>query len=105
MPTSSDFGKKKSKTPAGRHAQPPQRPDPATPRQTGIRVLPTATWGTHICVFYEFPQDLVDMHIDYFRAGLEANEHCVWAISNPITPEGALQALRRAHPVFQALFG
>ena len=33
MPTSSDFGKRKSKTPAGRHAQPPQRPDPATPRR------------------------------------------------------------------------
>ena len=102
MPTSSNFGKRKSKTPAGRHAQPPQRPDdPATPRQTGLRVLPTTPWGTHICVFYEFTQDLVEMHIDYFKAGLEANEHCVWAISDPITREVALKALRRAIPSFK----
>jgi DNA-binding CsgD family transcriptional regulator len=102
MPTSSNFGKRKSKTPAGRHAQPPQRPDhPATPRQTGLRVLPTTPWGTHICVFYESKQDLVDMHIDYFKAGLEANEHCVWAISDPITREVALGALRRAIPSFK----
>ena len=34
--------------------------DPATPRQTGLRVLPTTPWGTHICVFYKSTQDLVD---------------------------------------------
>src|ERR1700678_2121135 len=94
MPTSANFGKRKSKTPAGRHAQPPQRPDdPATPRQTGLRVLPRFPSGTHIRVFYESTQDLVDMHIDYFKAGLEAKDHCVCAISDPITRGVALKAL------------
>ena len=73
MPTSSDFGKRKSKTPAGRHAQPPQRPDLATPRRTGLRVLPTTPWGTHVCVFYETTHDLVDMHIDYFTGSKPMN--------------------------------
>jgi hypothetical protein len=44
------------------------------------------------------------MHIDYFKAGLEANEHCVWAISDPITREVALKALRRAIPSFKHYF-
>ena len=67
----------------------------------GLCVLPTTPWGTHICVFYETKYDLIDMHIDYFKAGLEANEHCVWAISDPITREVALEALRRAIPSFK----
>jgi len=102
MPKLSDFGKRKSKTPTDRrNAQPPERPDPAALRRTGIRPLPTTPWGTHICVFYESTQDLVDMHIDYFRAGLEANELCVWAISDPITTEEAREALRRGIPSFK----
>ena len=41
-------------------------------------------WGAHICVFYETKEDLLDTAISYFEAGLESNEFCAWAVSDPI---------------------
>jgi len=69
-------------------------------RQTGIGVLGEMPWGTHICVFYETKKDLLDTVVSYFRAGLEDNEFCVWAISDAISKEEAETALRAAVPNF-----
>jgi DNA-binding CsgD family transcriptional regulator len=80
--------------------EPEPRGRDAAVRRTGIRVLPEALWGTHICVFYETKQDLLDMHVSYFAAGLEANEFCVWAISDPIDQDDAISALREGVPRF-----
>jgi DNA-binding CsgD family transcriptional regulator len=49
-------------------------------------------------VFYETKDDLLDTAVAYFKAGLESNEFCVWAISDPITRDDARDALRRAVP-------
>jgi hypothetical protein len=57
-------------------------------------------WGTHICLFYETPQDLLDTAVCYFEAGLKSNEFCVWAVSDPVSPQQA-EALRRAVPGFE----
>jgi DNA-binding CsgD family transcriptional regulator len=65
-------------------------------RHTGIRFMGDMPWGTHICLFYEPPQDLLDTAICYFEAGLKSNELCVWAVSDPITLQQAAEALRRA---------
>lgn len=46
-------------------------------RKTGIRVVGDTSWGTHICVFYETKQDLLDTAVSYFEAGLHSNEFCV----------------------------
>ena len=67
-------------------------------RKTGIRVVGDTSWGTHICVFYETKQDLLDTAVSYFEAGLHSNEFCVWAISDPITEREAMNALARAIP-------
>ena len=53
-------------------------------------------WGTHICLFYETPQDLLDTAVCYFETGLRSNELCVWAVSDPISLQQAEVALRRA---------
>ena len=37
-------------------------------RGTGIRALSSMPWGTHICVFYETKQDLLDTATAYFEA-------------------------------------
>ena len=71
--------------------------DPAL-RQTGIRVMGNILWGAHICVFYETKEDLLDTAVFYFEAGLQSNEFCVWAISDPITEMDAKNALRLAVP-------
>jgi DNA-binding CsgD family transcriptional regulator len=71
-------------------------------RQSGIRVVGDVPWGAHICIFYETKDDLLDTAAAYFKAGLESNEFCIWAISEPITRADATAALRRAIPDLEA---
>jgi DNA-binding CsgD family transcriptional regulator len=70
------------------------------PRRTGIPLLGEMPWGTHICVFYETKEDLLDTAVSYFEAGLDSNEFCVWALSSPVSEEDAKNQLRRSVPNF-----
>ncbi|KKM75836.1 hypothetical protein LCGC14_1386150, partial [marine sediment metagenome] len=45
-----------------------------TTRKIGIEVLEDCPWGTHICLFYENKEDLLETLVPYFKAGLENNE-------------------------------
>ena len=47
--------------------------------------------------------DLLDTATAYFAAGMNSNEFCVWAISEPITETDAKNALRL--PRFRTLKG
>src|ERR1700694_2487343 len=69
-------------------------------RKTGVSVLGDLPWGSHLCLFHETKQDLLDTLVPYFKAGLESNEFCVWAVSEPLTQEEARIALGRAIPDF-----
>lgn len=69
-----------------------------SPVRTGIEPVGDLSWGAHICLFYEFAQDLIDANGDYFRAGLEDGEFCLWALSDPLTCEAALEGLRERIP-------
>ena len=62
-------------------------------RATGIDVVGHRPWGTHFCHFYETTDDLLDMLVPYFRAGLESREFCVWLIADPLTEADARRAL------------
>jgi DNA-binding CsgD family transcriptional regulator len=73
-------------------------PEDSNLRRTGIRLLGEIPWGTHVCVFYETGEDLLDTAMAYFKAGLNSNELCVWAVSSPITEEDAWTALRDSVP-------
>ena len=53
-------------------------------RQTGIRLLGEIPWGTHVCVFYETREDLLDTAAAYFKAGLGSN--VVFGLSRPPLP-------------------
>jgi DNA-binding CsgD family transcriptional regulator len=55
-------------------------------------------WGSHICLFYETKADLLDANAVYIKAGLDSNEYCVWAISEPITEDEAWAVLRHEVP-------
>jgi hypothetical protein len=37
-------------------------------------------WGTRLCQFYQTKEDLIDILVPYFKAGLESNEFCMWFI-------------------------
>jgi PAS domain S-box-containing protein len=67
-------------------------------RKTGIGILGDLPWGTHVCHFYETKQDLLDVLIPYFQAGLENNEFCVWAVLDPLNEEEAKSALAHVFP-------
>jgi MEDS: MEthanogen/methylotroph, DcmR Sensory domain len=69
-------------------------------RQTGIIVQGSIPWGTHLCLFYETKQDLLDTVVPYFRAGLENKEFCLWILQPSISRQDALEALRRGIPDF-----
>jgi DNA-binding CsgD family transcriptional regulator len=67
-------------------------------RKTGIDFVGDMPWGTHFGLFYETTQDLFDMVVPYVKAGLESNEFCIWAISEPLTEDDSRNALRQAIP-------
>lgn len=41
-------------------------------------VIGDVTWGTHVCQFYQTKEDLTDILVPFFQAGLENNEFCLW---------------------------
>ena len=67
---------------------------------TGIGILGSITWGTHLCLFYETKQDFFDIMVPYFRAGLENKERCFWILPPPMAQQEALEALKRGVPDF-----
>jgi signal transduction histidine kinase len=74
-------------------------------RKTGIKLVGDVPWGTHFCLFYETKEDLLDILVPYFLAGLENNELCVWVVSEPLTAEEVRESLRRADPSFDQHIG
>lgn len=52
--------------------------------------------GTHVCQLYETKEDLIDVLVPFFKAGLENNELCVWVTSEPLGVEEAKLLLENA---------
>lgn len=65
-------------------------------RKTRIDILDNIPWGTHSCLFYKTKEDLFDILVPYFRAGLEGNEFCMWVTAEPLSVEDAEEALRKS---------
>jgi len=57
--------------------------------------------GTHLCHFYQTPDDLLETLVPYFKAGLEQNQMCIWIASQAIDVDEARQAMARAVPDLQ----
>jgi PAS domain S-box-containing protein len=73
-------------------------------RRTGLEIIEAAPWGTHFCQFYENKQDLLDLLVPYFKAGLEDNEFCLWITSEPLGAGEARVALGLVVPDLDARF-
>lgn len=63
-------------------------------RSSGIEVLGELPWGSHFCNFFESKEDLLQILVPYFKAGLLNNEYCLWITSDPVSVEDAYDALR-----------
>jgi len=71
-----------------------------TVRETGIETLGLTSWGTHFCVFYETGEDLTDILVPFHKAGLENNEFCVLAASEPLDKAAFTKIMRDNIPDF-----
>ncbi len=69
-------------------------------RKLGIDVLGALPWGKHVCYFYNTKQDLVNVLVPYFQAGLENNESCLWITTEPLSKKKAEEAMEKAIPDF-----
>ncbi len=67
-------------------------------RKSGIGIAGEISWGAHFCQFYQTKEDLVNILIPYFKAGLENNEFCLWVISEQLDKEEAKEALNTYIP-------
>jgi signal transduction histidine kinase len=65
-------------------------------RKMGIPALGDVPWGTHVCQFYHTKEDLIDILVPYFKAGLESHELCVWITSEPLCAQEAEEALAKS---------
>ena len=65
-------------------------------RKSGIDALGNVRWGTHCCQLYQTSEDLVDILVPYFKAGLKNNEFCMWITAEPLREQEAEAALREA---------
>ncbi len=69
-------------------------------RDMGIDLLGKMPWGTHICLFYETKEDLIEVLVPYFKAGLQNNEFCIWVTCEPLDVEEIEKAMKKAVPRF-----
>lgn len=69
-------------------------------RNSGIEVIGELPWGSHFCNFFESKEDLLQILVPYFKAGLINNEFCLWITSDPVTVSIATEALRKEIPDF-----
>jgi PAS domain S-box-containing protein len=63
-------------------------------RKTGIDIIGNVPWGTHFCQFYESKEDLIDILVPYFMAGLKNNEFCMWITAESLHVDDAKRALK-----------
>jgi hypothetical protein len=67
-------------------------------RHSGIAIIGDVPWGIYFYQFYQTTEDLIDILVPYFKAGLENNEFCMWVTSQPLEVETAKEAFRKAVP-------
>jgi PAS domain S-box-containing protein len=65
-------------------------------RGTGIDVAEHISWGTHFCQFYQTREDLMDILVPYFKAGLEGNEFCLLVTKAPLVIPELTRTLNKA---------
>ncbi|MBI2940829.1 MAG: MEDS domain-containing protein [Chloroflexi bacterium] len=65
---------------------------------SGIDIIGSVPWGSHFCQFYQAAEDLLDILLPYFRAGLENDEFCMWVTAQPVSETDAERAMREVVP-------
>jgi DNA-binding CsgD family transcriptional regulator len=69
-------------------------------RDTGIPLIGRIPWATHICMFCDSKRDMLDAVTAYFAPAQQANEYCLWVVSDPLTTDEAKASLRKSFSSF-----
>ncbi|MGA9138637.1 MAG: MEDS domain-containing protein [Methanocella sp.] len=69
-------------------------------RESGIDVIGDVPWGSHLCLFYQTGDDLSEVLVSFFQAGLRNNEFCMCVTSGPVNAKAMKQQMREAIPDF-----
>ena len=72
---------------------------------TGIPAVGAVRWGSHFCHLYDTADDMRDVLVPYFKAGLERNELCHWVTSNHFGVDDAKSALRAGYSALDDALG
>ncbi|MDD1767358.1 MAG: MEDS domain-containing protein, partial [Methanomassiliicoccales archaeon] len=70
-------------------------------RKSGLAVMGDVPWGTHTGLFYRNRDDIVELLVPYFKAGLENNEYCLWITSEPVEAPQAQMILKASFAGFE----
>ena len=65
-------------------------------RRSAVGLDGLLRWGDHVCHFFRSANDLGEVLVPYFKAGLELNELCVWVTSTPYGKDRAASEMRAA---------
>jgi two-component sensor histidine kinase/PAS domain-containing protein len=65
---------------------------------SGLQTVSQLRWGSHLAHFFRAGDELRDVLVPYFKAGLENNERCLWVTGEAFNAEDARSALRAAVP-------
>jgi len=63
-------------------------------RESGIGLIGSVPWGTHIGQFYTSKVDLQEVIVPYIKSGLLNNELCLWIYSQDFSREDIKEILR-----------
>jgi len=63
---------------------------------SGLPGVGGVPWGSHFCQLYEGRDDLVEVLVPFFKAGIEADERCLWITAEPFGVDDATAALKSA---------
>ncbi len=70
-------------------------------RQSGIAAVGTIPWGAHFCQFYRTEEDLTEILVPYFEAGLRDGESCLWVTGRSLDAQKAEALMTEAMPEFK----
>jgi two-component sensor histidine kinase len=65
---------------------------------SGLQTVPHLQWGSHLAHFFASGDELRDVLVPYFKAGLDNNERCLWVTGQAFNAEEARSALRAVVP-------
>ena len=68
--------------------------------RSGVGLDGLFEWGDHVCHFYRSANDLGEVLVPYFKAGLERNERCLWVTCEPYGRDRAASEMRAAMSEF-----